>query len=231
MLARPSDPSLLHIRPLTAADTNSYRALRQRILKTSDARYFSDSYIREAQLTHSQWLEWCAETQEHCILGTFAKTDLVGIMMITRQGGPESPVVEWEATWLDPAYRGIGIGRLAYAKAMEWSQNQGYKFVVGFIRADNTTAPHICKNQGFTYAYTIKDEVWADGTVADTNAYLLNLEHPGADLRQQRTLKHLEKALVFLNQGAHAPPKEYDGRDRRIVYSSDESSAHKLLLR
>lgn len=121
-----SGSSFVVIRPLTAADSPAYRDLRQKILNTKDALYFSNSYTREQQLTENQWLEWCTETPEHCILGTFANTELIGILMITRQGGSDSPIVEWEAAWLEPRYRGIGIGKLAYEKARQWSRDQGY---------------------------------------------------------------------------------------------------------
>src|SRR5262245_33475385 len=83
------------IRPLMATDSLAYRALRQRIFNSKDARYFSDSYTRERQLSENQWLEWCSEKTGHCILGTFDDAKLIGIMMITQQGGSNSPVVEW----------------------------------------------------------------------------------------------------------------------------------------
>jgi GNAT superfamily N-acetyltransferase len=196
------------IRSLTAADTSAYRALRQRILNTRDALYFSDSYEREAQLTESQWPEWCAEKREHCILGTFDKAELVGIIMITRQGGKGSPIVEWEAAWLDPRYRGTGIGKSAYERAKQWSKDQGYKFVAGFIRATYTPSLDICRGQGFVYAYTIKQETWADGSVADTHAYLLDLRKSANKHASEPVEHRFRDAFPFLNQGFHAPTRQ-----------------------
>jgi GNAT superfamily N-acetyltransferase len=196
------------IRPLTAIDSAAYRALRQKILKSDDALYFSDSYERERQLTENQWKKWCTETPDHCILGTFADTELIGIIMITRQGGPDSPVVEWEAAWLDPRYRRTGIGKLAYEQARQWSQNQEYKYVVGFIRAIYTPALDICRDQGFVYAYTIKNEQWANGSIADTHAYLLDLRSEAYKYAARPVLERFKEALPFLCQGLHAPLRQ-----------------------
>jgi GNAT superfamily N-acetyltransferase len=192
-------------RPLTASDTANYRALRQWILNSADSKYFSDSYEREARLTDDQWLEWCSEKREHCILGTFDKDDLVGIIMVTQQGSPDSPIVEWEAAWLDPRYRGTGLGKTFYEEARQWSRKQGYKFVAGFIRETYTPAVDICKGQGFVYVYTIKDEIWADGSVADTHAYLLDLRSDSYKHALEPLEVRFEEALPFLEQGAHAP--------------------------
>lgn len=210
MSAPPRDTSSITIRALTPADTPAYRALRRKILSTSDARYFSDSYTREHQLTESQWVEWCTERPEHCVLGTFAGAELIGVLMITRQGGRESPVVEWEAAWLDSRYRGAGIGKRAYARARQWTQEQGYKYVVGFIRAVYTPALDICRNQGFVYAYTIRSERWADGSTADTHAFLLDLVPQESSGNALCLFARFAEALPFISQGLHAPPSPND---------------------
>ncbi|MGE3623589.1 MAG: N-acetyltransferase family protein [Bdellovibrionales bacterium] len=204
-----SSPPGFCIRPLTADDTQSYRMIRKKILHTTDARYFSDSYERERLLSENQWLSWCTEKPEHCILGTYLDKALVGIIMVTRQGGANSPVVEWEAAWLDPRYRGTGIGKLSYEHAKQWSQKQGYKFVAGFIRATYTPALDICKSQGFVYAYTIHDELWADGSVADTHAFLLDLRQEASAYASMPVFERFKEALPFLDQGLHAPPEKY----------------------
>ena len=196
------------IRPLTATDSSTYRALRQKILSSCDALYFSDSYERERQLTESQWLEWCTEKREHCILGTFDGVELIGIVMITQQGGADSSIVEWEAVWLDPCYRGTGIGKSAYEQARQWSQDRGYKFVAGFIRATYTPALDICRGQGFVYAYTIRNEIWADGSVADTHAYLLDLRTDAYKYFAQPVHSRFKEAFPFLSQGFHAPARQ-----------------------
>lgn len=195
----------LIIRPLNAADSPTYRALRQRILNSEDARYFSDSYEREEKLSESQWLDWCTEKTEHCILGTFANDELVGIIMVTRQGGLESPVVEWEAAWLDPRYRRMGIGKTTYEQARQWSLRHNYKYVAGFIRATYTPALDICKDQGFEYIYTIPSETWADGSVSDTRAFLLDLRPEATKHASKPIFERFEEALPYLYQGLHAP--------------------------
>lgn len=131
---------------------------------------------------------------------------------VTRYGGPNSSIVEWEAAWLDPRYRQAGIGSLAYEHARQWSQGQGYKFVAGFIRATYTPARKICHDLGFVHAYSVRDELWADGSIADVDAYLLDLR-PEASLYASRPIpERFAEALPFLAQGVHAPPLEDNAR-------------------
>jgi len=201
-------PIQFEIRPLTGDDSNAYRALRQRILDIGDGRYFSDSYEREGKLTNEQlWRDWCTEKREHCIMGTFADKALVGVMMITQQGNGQSPVVEWEATWLHPDFRMGGVAKMAYQRVHDWTVQQGYTVAAVFIREDNFRSQDIRTRQGFQRVYTIPNERWADGSIASTHAYVLDLRNP-ADLAAQRpkTIDHLAEALAYLQTGLHAAP-------------------------
>ena len=207
-------PVQFEIRPLSGDDAPAYRALRQRILAIGDGRFFSDSYEREARLTTSElWRDWCTEKREHCIIGTFAEKALVGAMMITRQGGASSPVVEWEATWLDPLFRGHKVGKAGYERVSQWSIDQGFSFAAVFIRADNQRSQDIRAQQGFAFAYTVPGETWADGSVGDTNAYVMGLQAATPEERRQLALDHMEEVLAFLDQGPHAAPAPNDRLD------------------
>lgn len=164
------------IRPLTAGDSGAYRALRAKILAIGDRKYFSDSYEREKQFTtEQQWRDWCTETREHCIFGIFDQTSLIGVMMITMQGPQGSLVAEWEATWLDPRYRGCGIAKPAYEKVQQWSRDNGYEYAVVYIRDDNQRSREIREKQGFTYVRTKRGETWADGSKGNAHFFVLNL--------------------------------------------------------
>lgn len=227
----PRELHQISIRPLTGEDCNAYRALRQKILDIGDGRYFSDSYTREQQLTTDQlWRDWCTEKSEHCIMGTFADKELVGVMMITQQGQPDSPVVEWEATWLDPHYRSGGVAKAAYEQVNQWTLDQGYAFAAVFIRDDNKHSQDIRRKQGFVYAYTLYDEVWADGSVGNTHAFLLDLRGSTPHERHQQTVIHLKEALAHLNQGPHAPdPKlsqSVDPRDSTLATRREQTVRH-----
>lgn len=208
MLMPSSNTVLFVIRPLSSVDSAAYRALRQRILSTDDSRFFSDSYEREKHLTDDEWQEWCTEKNEHCILGTFADSELVGIIMITQQGDHMSPVVEWEAAWLDPRYRRTGVGKRFYERARQWSQSHGYKYVAGFIRASYTPALDICADLGFVYVYTIRDELWADGSVADTHAYILDIRQEASEHTSEPIFERFKEVYPFLAQGLHAPQRQ-----------------------
>lgn len=214
----------IEIRPLRAGDADAYRSLRQRILDLGDGRYFSDSYERERQLIPAEsWRDWCTEKREHCIIGTFAAAELIGAMMITRHGAADSPIVEWEGTWLDPMYRKHKIAKSAYEHVYQWSLDQGFSFAVAFIRADNQRSVDIRRQQGFAYAYSVYDETWADGSVADTNAYVMGLRAPTAAERRQIALDHLPDVLAFLNHGPHAPPKQEASFNNPATYGVIQS--------
>ena len=190
----------IHIRVLTADDSHAYRALRQRILDLGDGRYFSDSYIREKQLNNEHAChEWCSERPDHCIFGTFAGAALVGIMMVTQYGQPEDRAVEWEAIWLDPNYRRLGIAKQAYQKIQQLTENQGYRRVITFIRTDNERARHIRQKQGARLISTKHDEVWADGSIGDVHTFILDLYPTISRTKQVRALRRLE-ADQFENQ-------------------------------
>jgi RimJ/RimL family protein N-acetyltransferase len=201
-----SSPAPTTIRPLTTDDAAAYRALRKKILAIGDGRYFSDSYEREERLSESQWRDWCTETPEHCIFGVFHRHHLIGVMMVTRQGAAEDRTVEWEAIWLDPRYRRQGIARRAYEQVERWTLDHGYDRVALYIRADNQRSLDIHRRQGACYIYTKPGEMWADGSIGDTHAFVLDLQASTPERRYQKTLNHLDDVLAFLARGAHAPP-------------------------
>lgn len=179
------------IRPLTLADAAFYRALRQHILHRGGGRFFSDSYVREKTFScPADWQQWCTETKEHCIIGTFYGTSLIGIMGIIAYGDPEDKTVEWELTWLEPEYRGTGLAQAAYEIEHAWSVSNGYKKAVVFIRHDNQRSIDIRKKQGFQFVEA-KNEQWADGSAAPALCFTMDL----ADCQTQR-----ERALASLKQ-------------------------------
>ncbi|MDX2028382.1 MAG: GNAT family N-acetyltransferase [Alphaproteobacteria bacterium] len=188
------------IRPLTADDSVAYRDLRTKILAIGDGKYFSDSYEREKQFTtEHQWRDWCTETREHCIIGIFDELNLIGVMMITMQGLPGSVVAEWEATWLDPRYRGCGIAKPAYEKVQQWSRDNGYEYAVVYIRDDNQRSREIREKQGFTYVRTKHEETWADGSKGDAHFFVLDLLAKDlAHSPYRRATETLEETLTAL---------------------------------
>jgi len=199
---------MISIRPLTSADTPKYRTLRQEILASKDAKYFSDSFERERSLNDEQWAEWCSEKREHTILGAFDKEALVGIIMITGQGKESTTLAEMEAAWLQPQYRGLTGYRL-YKAGLDWAKNRGgYEFVISCIRDTASASIRLCQALGYVYAYTIKDELWADASVADTKAYVISLA--GASPAERTKLSEIDKAYIIslASQTLHAPMTE-----------------------
>jgi RimJ/RimL family protein N-acetyltransferase len=198
------DPDRVVIRPLTAADSAAYRGLRQHILTTGDGRFFSSSYTREQQFTsEDQWRERCAETSVSCTIGIFVEGDLVGIMGMLPYGDPKDLLTEWESTWIDPKYRRSGIARQAYERVCAWCYDHGYRYAIIDIRADNARSREIREKQGAMYLCTERDTLWADGTTADVNYFLLNLLPEAQRSRSPaQAIAFLEAAVAFLNHHA-----------------------------
>lgn len=191
----------ISIRPLTGNDSDAYRALRQRILALGEGKYFSSSYTRENQfVTELQWRRWCTESREHCIIGTFLGEHLIGIMAISMYGQPKDQIAEWDSTWLDPKYRTLGIAKLAYDKVWKWTQDNGYTKAIVDIKAGNERSLHIRKQQGAVYSHTKHNEMWADGSVADTHYFALNLFQPAhtADKLDVNAARQIQKTLSAL---------------------------------
>ena len=194
----------LTVRPLTAADSLAYRALRKRILDIGDGKYFSSSYTREAQFTtESQWFEWCTPTQEHCTIGAFVDGQLIGIMGIVMIGVPELRTAEWEATWLDPQYRRCGIAKHLYEKVCQWTKDHGYERAVSLIRADNMRSLEIRKKNGGIYIHTQHNTKWADGSIADILFFVTDLH---STAHQTRAICYLEETIAALQHEAQDAP-------------------------
>lgn len=196
------------IRSLTADDSDIYFALRGAIARSPIARFYSDSVEREAALDTQGKRDWCTENDAHCIRGTFENGKLLTITMLTRQGGPGSPLVELEAAYVDARLRGTGKGRAAYEDAVEKAKQTGYRYMIGFVRDEFTTAHHLCSSLGFVHAYTIHAEKWADGSTCDTKAYVMALDGDTPEERRINTLKHMDEILLHAQACIHAPKLE-----------------------
>ena len=195
----PLDPRRVVARPLKADDSDAYFALRDTILEIGDGKYFSDSYTRERELISGQQRRsWCAEAPDHCIIGTFIDEELVGVMMITRQGPPGSPIVEWEATWLDPEFRGHGLAKPAYEAVAQWTKDHGYKYAVVYIRDENERSQEIRQKQNFIYLYTKEPETWADGSDGVAHCGILDLHSTDHRGSVEATIRRLGVILAAL---------------------------------
>jgi len=185
------------IRPLVADDAEAYRALRQGVLLAGGGRYFSDSYVREQSFTSlDDWRAWCAETDKHCIIGTFHGAALIGIMGVIAYGDPSEKTVEWELTWLDPRYRGTGLAQAAYEMEHRWSVEKGFSNAVVFIRQDNVRSIAIRRKQGFEL-FGSKKEEWADGSVATALCFRKSLsEH---SIKRFAALRFLDQTVNELS--------------------------------
>ena len=198
----PIRPDQVVFRPLSAADSDAYRRLRQRILDIGEGKFFNSSYDRERQFTsEAQWHERCAETPVRCTIGTFVDGELVGIMGILPYGDPKHRTAELEATWIDPRYRRSGVARQAYDRVRQWCVDHGYLYAIVEIRADNARSREIREKQGCMYLFTRRNVAWEDGSTGDTRFYLQNFT-PGAEISRSldQSIPFLEAALIFLKQ-------------------------------
>jgi GNAT superfamily N-acetyltransferase len=212
-LTQSQDRKIVHLETRRSKSTDKfhYFPLRKKIRESRDARFFSDSFEREDKLTTPEMQDdWCRENRHHCIFLTYAPTEhgeeLIGTLMLTQQGSRDSPVVESEALWVDHRFRDAGVAKNLLETGREWALEHGYKFFVVFIRDDNKDWLKVREKQGFVHAYTIDNERYADGTIGNTLALILDIRPSTPDQRREQTLLYLEEAVSFLTQILHAPP-------------------------
>jgi RimJ/RimL family protein N-acetyltransferase len=125
-------------------------------------------------------------------------------MMITYYEGFGDRTVEWEAIWLEPHYRKQGFARAA--ALLRWTIGHGYNRVVLFIRADNQRSLDIHKKLGAQYISTKRNEIWADGSIADVHTFFLDLQSPVPAAATWPTLRFIcnTATLAASDQAEHA---------------------------
>lgn len=76
---------------------------------------------------------------------------------------------------MHPFYRRKGITRRLYQAAEHWTRLHGYHAVALYIRADNDRSQSIHIRHGARQIGLKRAEQWADGSIADTYCFKMDV--------------------------------------------------------
>ncbi|MHA3022165.1 GNAT family N-acetyltransferase [Mycobacterium sp. BMJ-28] len=127
---------------LTETDWRAFAGVRLRALTdsfgTDDAQFRQESTYTAAQ--------WRRRLRAHAHFAVVVDNRPVGLIGAQRQG---SEAVYLYSLWLDPAARGLGLGRTLVAEAVRWARTQRVRRVTLRVNADNARARSVYDSLGF----------------------------------------------------------------------------------
>jgi RimJ/RimL family protein N-acetyltransferase len=182
--------ALEHIetRPLLPTDSDDLRALRLEALN-EEGQFFASSYAVEEKLSADDWARMATEDSDHCVIGLFRDTELIGMSVISKWSGDETGrTALFGSSFIKEDYRGKGLGNPLYAARMEWTKsNSQYTSAVLFIRDGNSASTALHKKFGGEYTHP-KMMKWGDGLKAIGHWYkitFLSKSRPTGNSRPQ----------------------------------------------
>lgn len=161
------------LRRLVPADWQAVRAVRLRALAESPGNFFASLADAQALPDH-RWRDLLGQDKA-ALFGAFDEEGLVGITgVFTDRDDPSGRTAAFGMTWLDPMYRGGGIGHLFYAERLAWARARGFARVEVSHRASNTPSRRAMLAAGFRQI-AVRPHRWPDGTEEDDLLYELVL--------------------------------------------------------
>jgi ribosomal protein S18 acetylase RimI-like enzyme len=151
MAARPRSTAEIQVRPVREDEWQDYRDLRLKALKT-DPLAFGSTLQREQAFSPGVWKErvtrghstlasvtWVAVSSTERFVGMIVAADLEGTIHLF-------------AMWVDPEFRGVGIGRQLLDTALTWIQrSHPGRAVVLEVNPRQVTAVHLYQSRGFRF--------------------------------------------------------------------------------
>jgi len=143
---------MVELRRIRAGEWRGFKTLRLAALE-QDGEQFGQSYAEVSLLSDEKWQEdaaKAAESDEFYVILAFDQARPVGMCGCVRREDFGKIIM----VWVDPQYRGSGIGRLLVDKIMTEAGAPSYKLTVV---EGNTPAIRTYERLGFTatgFAYT-----------------------------------------------------------------------------
>lgn len=125
------------------ADWARWQAVRLRALAEAPAA-FSSSRAREAGFGEHDWRQRMAGGTRLVAVLDGADVGLAGVHLAD---GPDEPQVF--GMWVDPAWRGRGVGGRLVAALLDWARADGHAHVRLWVVADNDPARALYQRAGF----------------------------------------------------------------------------------
>ncbi|HEX7941343.1 MAG TPA: GNAT family N-acetyltransferase [Gemmatimonadaceae bacterium] len=138
------------VRRLAANEWRVYRALRLHALRDSpDA--FGSTLEREEAFPDDEWvqrLERAAESPMEFPLIVEDDSRPIGLAW-ARIDPDDDEVAALYQVWVDPVYRGRGIGRLVIDSALDWARSSGVRQVLLSVALGPSSALEFYRRLGF----------------------------------------------------------------------------------
>ncbi len=137
------------VRIIVAADWQRYRDVRLRALKESpDA--FGSTYEGSIMFTDEQWKDRLAQATPDLDLPMTALVDeqfvCLGWATIPRE---ESHTVHFYQMWVDPEFRGRGLGHTLMETALSWARGRGARTMELEVTCGDRPARRLYERLGF----------------------------------------------------------------------------------
>lgn len=168
----PTSPPLptATVRRIVDQDRDRYRALRLRALR-SDPMAFGSTWSRESAYSESLWTERTHQAATSSDVATWLaeipRGDLVGMTGVFWE---TSSYVVW-GMWVDPRYRGTGIGGRLLDEALRWTALARPKAVVRLsVNPTQEAAVRLYLKRGFRRTGTVEPLAHAPGTIIEEMA-------------------------------------------------------------
>ena len=140
---------LIQIREITRDAWEVFRDLRLAALLDAPLA-FGSSYDLEAGRTDEQWQEprrWSNGARFVAEIDG-ARVGIAAVYLRTEERDPD-PVPELVSMWVDPDYRGTGVGRALVDAVAEWVIEHGFAELRLMVAADNPEAERFYERLGF----------------------------------------------------------------------------------
>ena len=141
---------MISIRPIAAHEWQKYRDIRLRALKESpDA--FGSTWEREISFSDEIWSARIAAAQGSRINGAFFAVtgEQVHGLIWAQISDKDSKLACLYQMWVDPAVRGLGVGRSLLTEALAWAKRNGAQSVQLGVTVADSPALKLYASQGF----------------------------------------------------------------------------------
>jgi len=139
--------SYVEVRQLGAEDWAGYKEVRLRALQESPDS-FSSTFENESAFADDKWSERLGESGGNTLLVAELDKKVVGVVCGALPA-TDDPFGTIYQMWVDPDYRGNGVGKLLLAHIIQWSVNAKLVGLALTVTTTNTEAVSLYELAGF----------------------------------------------------------------------------------
>lgn len=142
--------SNVFVRPIAARDWPLYRDMRLRALQDSPAA-FASTYASEVTRSDDDWaarISAVAASKYAQAFLAFQHAEPCGLVWC-KASEAASGVIEIFQMWVEPAVRGVGVGRSLLAEAIAWAESRGAQTVRLGVTIADSPAMSLYRKSGF----------------------------------------------------------------------------------